>query len=54
MAVSQPPASPDYRHVVIGCGDGVVHDPAPTSRAAHGLTGPVPPCGKFVALMIRL
>lgn len=44
----------DYGHVVVGCGDAIVHDPDPAvPRGSHGLTGPVPTCGRYVAVIIR-
>ena len=44
----------DYGHVVVGCGDAIVHDPDPgVPRGSHCLTGPVPTCGKYVALAIQ-
>lgn len=47
-------SGPDYGHVIVGCGDAIVHDPDPeVPRGSHGLSGPLPTCGKYVALVIQ-
>ncbi len=47
-------AGEDYGHVVVGCGNAIVHDPDPAvPRGSHGLMGPVPTCGKYVALIFK-
>jgi hypothetical protein len=44
----------DYGHVVVGQAAAVVHDPDPVvPRGAHGLEGPVPTCGRYVAPIVR-
>ena len=40
----------DGGHAVVGHGGAIVHDPSPCKP---GLSGPVPQCGRYIALIIR-